>query len=117
MPAVTRFDGATHPVYNAVMRVEAALVLLGVSLASTQPPQPAPSTPPGQAAPTGPGRGGRPPQALAPMAATTRAANPEPYVRLTATVTAAAAQRYGGTPSPGAQDRAAGAGPGGLVLR
>ncbi|HEX9368776.1 MAG TPA: cytochrome c [Vicinamibacterales bacterium] len=98
------------------MRVEAALVLLGVSLASTQAPQPAPSTPPGQAAPTGPGRGGRPPQALAPMAATTLAANPEPYVGLTVTVTAAVDQRYGGTAFSVAQDRAKSAGQDVLVL-
>lgn len=98
------------------MKVKAALVLLTVSLGSTQAPQPPPSTAPGQAAPAGAGRGARPPQALVPVAATTLAVNPEPFVGMTVTLTAAVDQRYGGTAFSVDQDRATSAGQDVLVL-
>ena len=81
----------------------AALVMLGISLGGTQAPQtppPAPAQPP--AAPAGRGRG---PQALVPVAASTLAANPDPYVGMTVTLTAAVDQRYGATAFTVDQDR------------
>ena len=83
--------------------IPAALVMLAVSLAGTQAPQtppPAAGQPP--AAPAGRGRG---PQALVPIAASTLAANPDPYVGMTVTLTAAVDQRYGATAFTVDQDR------------
>ena len=65
-----------------------------VFLASAQqaPPAPAPQR-------------GRPPQALVPVAASTLAANPDPFVGMTVTLTAPVEQRYGGTAFSVDQDR------------
>ena len=62
-----------------------ALVLVAISLAGTQaPPAAAPQR-------------GRLPQPLVPVAASTLAANPDPFVGMTVTLTAPVEQRYGGT--------------------
>jgi hypothetical protein len=62
-----------------------ALVLIALSLAGSQaPPAPAPQR-------------GRPPQPLVPVAASTLAANPDPFVGMTVTLTAPVEQRYGST--------------------
>jgi cytochrome c556 len=81
----------------------AALVMLGVSFTATQAPQ----TPPPAAGqpPAAPGARGRGPQALVPVAASTLAANPDPYVGMTVTLTAAVDQRYGATAFTVDQDR------------
>ena len=72
-----------------------ALVLIALSLAA------------GQAAPPAPGaQRGRTPQPLVPVAASTLAANPDPFVGMTVTLTAPVEQRYGGTAFSVDQDRA-----------
>jgi hypothetical protein len=81
--------------------VSGALVMLCTALAGTQTqPPPAAGQPP--AAPPGRGRG---PQALIPVAASTLAANPDQYLGMTVTLTAAVNQRFGGTAFTVAQDR------------
>ena len=95
------------------MKVKAALVLLTtVSVVGMQAQQPPPSTAPGLPA----GRGARPPQALVPVAASTLAANPDSFLGMTVTLTAAVDQRYGGTAFTVDQDRAKSAGQDVLVL-
>jgi cytochrome c' len=96
---------------KSIATSSAALVLMAVSLVSTQGQQPPPST-----APEMPGRGARPPQALVPVAATTLAANPDRFLGMTVTLTAAVDQRYGGTAFTVDQDRAKSAGQDVLVL-
>jgi hypothetical protein len=86
-----------------IASISAALVMLAVSFASTQAPQtPAPGASQPPAAPAGRGRG---PQALVPVAASTLAANPDPYVGMTVTLTAAVDERYGTTAFSVDQDR------------
>nr|AGD93282.1 hypothetical protein orf504 [uncultured bacterium]AGD93331.1 hypothetical protein orf504 [uncultured bacterium] len=78
--------------YNARMNAK-ALVLIAISLAGGQaPPAPAPQR-------------GRPPQPLVPVAASTLAANPDPFIGMTVTVTAPVEQRYGGTAFSVDQDK------------
>jgi hypothetical protein len=83
--------------------MSAALVMLGAAFVGTQAPQ----TPPPAAGqpPAAPGGRGRGPQALVPVAASTLAANPDPYVGMTVTLTAAVDQRYGSTAFTIDQDR------------
>jgi hypothetical protein len=70
--------------YNRRMNVK-AVVLVAISLAGSQAaPAPAPQR-------------GRPPQPLVPVAASTLAANPDPVVGMTVTLTAPVEERYGGT--------------------
>jgi cytochrome c556 len=85
------------------MKVE-ALVLIALSLAVGQ----APATPAAQR--------GRPPQPLVPVAASTLAANPDPFVGMTVTLTAPVEQRYGGTAFSVDQDRAKSAAQDVLIL-
>jgi cytochrome c556 len=93
-------------------------VALAMSLGAIQAPPTAPQA--GQPQPPAPGmpagRGARPPQALVPVAATTLAANPDPFLGMTVTLTAAVDQRYGGTAFTVDQDRAKSAGQDVLVL-
>src|SRR5260221_3294981 len=98
---------------KSIATSSAALVLMAVSLVSTQGQQPPPSP---STAPETPGRGARPPQALVPVAATTLAGNPDPFLGMTVTLTAAVDQRYGGTAFSVAKDRAKSAGQDVLVL-
>jgi cytochrome c556 len=58
----------------------------------------------------------RPPQAIVPVAAGTLAANPDPFVGMTVSLTAAVDQRYGGTAFSIDQDAAKSGGPDILVL-
>jgi cytochrome c556 len=77
------------------------------------PISPPAQTPPG---PASAGQRGRGPQALVPVAASTLAANPDPFVGMTVTLTAAVDQRYGGTAFTVDQVRARSAGRDVLVL-
>lgn len=77
-----------------------ACATFGATLASQTPPGPAVA-----AAQTPAARGARPPQALVPVAASTLAANPDAFVGLAVTVTAAVDQRYGDTAFTVDQDR------------
>ena len=83
----------------------ACLAAAIVSLASVQQAPPAPAA-----------QRGRPPQALVPVAASTLAANPDQFVGMTVTLTAAVDQRYGATAFSIDQDRAKSAGQDVLVL-
>jgi len=85
-------------------RMKVKLVFLAVSLASTQATQPPPTS------------AARGPQPVVPVAASTLAANPDRFVGMTVTVTAAIDQRYGGTAFSVDQDRTKSAGQDVLVL-
>lgn len=85
-------------------RMKVKLVLLAVAMAGIQAPQ----------APTAPPR--RPPQALVPVAASTLAANPDQFVGMTVTLTAAVDQRFGGTAFSVDQDKGKSAGQDVLIL-
>src|SRR2546422_3407295 len=89
-------------------RMKVKLVLLAVSLAGIQATQAPP--------PAGTGQRGRPPQALVPVAASTLAANPDQFVGMTVTLTAAVDQTYGGTAFSVDQDKSKSAGQDVLVL-
>jgi hypothetical protein len=85
--------GLFQVAYNAAMNVKAA-VFLAVSMAAGQTSQaPAPQR-------------GRPPQPLVPVAASTLAANPDPFVGMTVTLTAPVEQTYGVTAFSVDQNRA-----------
>jgi cytochrome c556 len=80
----------------------AAFVLCAAAIGRTQAPQPPTS---GANVPAAPAARGRAAQALVPVAASTLAANPEAYVGMTVTLTAAVEQRYPGTAFTVDQDR------------
>jgi hypothetical protein len=86
------------------MKVKCALALLALSLAGVRAQQTPPPAAPGQPAPAG--QRGRPPQPLVPVAASTLAANPDPFVGMTVTLTAPVEQRYGSTAFSVDQNRA-----------
>ena len=71
------------------------LCLALASLSAQQPSQPAQQQPAGQPAAPAPPAPGTPPKPLVPLAASTLAANPDPYIGEWVTVTAAVEQRLG----------------------
>jgi hypothetical protein len=87
-----------------------AAIALTMSLGALQAP---PIAPPGIQAPP---IAARPPQALVPVAASTLAANPDQFVGMTVTLTAAVDRTYGATAFSIDQDRAKSAGQDVLVL-
>src|SRR5258705_453649 len=93
-----------------------SVVALAMSLGAIQAPPTVPLAGQPQPPAAGAGRGARPPQALVPVAGTTLAANPDPFLGMTVTLTAAVDQRYGGTAFTVDQDRAKSAGQDVLVL-
>lgn len=92
----------------------AALVLFTAAAALTQAPQTPPAAQAPAAAPVG--RGGPPLQAIVPVAASTLAADPDPFVGHTVTVTAPVGQRLGATAFSLEQNPAAHGGQAVLVL-
>lgn len=98
------------------MKVKSALVLLLVALIHAQAPQTPPPASPEQTPAAPAGRGARPPQALVPVSATTLAANPDQFLGMTVTLTAAVDQRFGATAFSVDQDKAKSAGQDVLVL-
>src|SRR5258705_13842255 len=83
-----------------------SVVALAMSLGAIQAPPTAPLAGQPQPPAAGAGRGARPPQALVPIAATTLAANPHPFLGMTLTLAAAGGQPYRGPGVTGDPDPA-----------